>query len=92
VTEELKLSIHSFHPVRVLGEGGFGRAVPARNTAVDGPDQLVAVKVLKKAIRFILLYDISVHNHGGVVVEALRYKPECCGFDSRWCHWMFSLT
>jgi hypothetical protein len=23
---------------------------------------------------------------GGVVVEALR------GFDSRWCHWIFSLT
>ena len=26
------------------------------------------------------------------VVEALRYKPEGCGFDSRWCHWNFSVT
>jgi hypothetical protein len=26
------------------------------------------------------------------MVEALRYKPEGCGFDSRWCHWNFSLT
>ena len=26
------------------------------------------------------------------LVEALRYKPEGCGFDSRWCHWNFSLT
>jgi len=25
-------------------------------------------------------------------VEALRYKPEGRGFDSRWCHWNFSLT
>ena len=25
-------------------------------------------------------------------VEALRYKTECRGFDSRWCHWYFSLT
>jgi hypothetical protein len=25
-------------------------------------------------------------------VEALRYKPDGCGFDSRWCHWNFSLT
>jgi hypothetical protein len=25
-------------------------------------------------------------------VEALRYKPESRGFDSRWCHWNFSLT
>jgi hypothetical protein len=29
---------------------------------------------------------------GGIVVEALRYKPEGLGFDSRWCHWNFSLT
>jgi hypothetical protein len=29
---------------------------------------------------------------GGVVVEALRYKPEGRGFDSRLCHWIFSFT
>jgi hypothetical protein len=30
------------------------------------------------------------HNsgaRGGAVVEALRYKPEGSGIDSRWCHW-----
>jgi len=26
------------------------------------------------------------------LVEALRYKPEGRGFDSRWCQWIFSLT
>jgi hypothetical protein len=26
------------------------------------------------------------------VVEALRYKPEGRGIESRWCHWKFSLT
>ena len=26
------------------------------------------------------------------LVERLRYKPEGHGFDSRWCHWTFSLT
>ena len=26
------------------------------------------------------------------LVEALRYKPEGRGFDSRWCHWNFSST
>jgi len=26
------------------------------------------------------------------LVEALRYKPEGRGFDSRWCHWNFSFT
>jgi hypothetical protein len=29
---------------------------------------------------------------GGVVVKALRYKPAGRGFDSRWCHWNFSVT
>jgi hypothetical protein len=29
---------------------------------------------------------------GGAVVEALRYKPEGRGIDSRWCHWIFNLT
>ena len=28
----------------------------------------------------------------GGAVEALRYNPEGRGFDSRWCHWNFSLT
>jgi hypothetical protein len=26
------------------------------------------------------------------LVEALRYKPEGRGFDSRWSHWNFSVT
>jgi hypothetical protein len=39
----------------------------------------------------------SLFNEGGTLlvaqlVEALRYKPEGCGFDFRWCHWIFSLT
>ena len=43
-------------------------------------------------------YGISVHYYkssgarGGVVVKALNYKPAGRGFDSRWCHWNFSLT
>jgi hypothetical protein len=26
------------------------------------------------------------------LVEALRYKPKCCGFDSRLSYWNFSVT
>ena len=29
---------------------------------------------------------------GGVLVKALRYKPVGRAFDSRWCHWNFSVT
>jgi hypothetical protein len=28
----------------------------------------------------------------GLLVEAQHYKPEGGGFDSRWCHWNFSLA
>ena len=42
---------------------------------------------------YVLLW---LHNLGGhavaQLVEALRYKSEGRGFDSRWCHWNFSLT
>jgi hypothetical protein len=31
-------------------------------------------------------------SRGGVVVKALRYKPAGRVFDSRWCHWNFSVT
>jgi hypothetical protein len=33
-----------------------------------------------------------VTARGGAVVEALSYKPEGRGIDSRWCHWNFSVT
>ena len=35
---------------------------------------------------------ITMGSRGGVVVKALRYKPADRGFDSRWCHWNFSVT
>ena len=43
-----------------------------------------------------LFVRIFVHHSaagalGDVVVKALRYKPEGRGFDSRWCHWNFSV-
>ena len=50
---------------------------------------------------YICIYDISslrvnveTMNGGNAVaqlVEALRYKSIGRGFDSRWCHWNFSL-
>jgi len=34
------------------------------------------------------MYSIAVTQ----LVEALRYKSEGLGFDSRWCHWNISFT
>ena len=35
---------------------------------------------------------VYVGQRGGVVVKALGYKPAGRRFDSRWCHWNFSVT
>jgi len=40
---------------------------------------------------FVIAY-ITNGARGGVVVKALRYKSAGRGFDSRWCHWNFSVT
>jgi hypothetical protein len=37
--------------------------------------------------------DLLYEEHAvAQLVERLRHKPEGRGFDSRWCHWNFSLT
>jgi hypothetical protein len=37
-----------------------------------------------------MLYEYH-RARGGVLFEALHYKLEGRGFDSRWCHWIFHL-
>ena len=39
----------------------------------------------------IIFIPVIYGARGGVVVKALRYKPAGRGFDSRWCHWNFSV-
>ena len=38
------------------------------------------------------VYIDTVGDRGGTVVKVLCYKSEGGWFDSRWCHWNFSLT
>jgi hypothetical protein len=40
---------------------------------------------------FLCMYQLFREYAVAQLVEALRYKPEGRGFDSRWCHWNFSL-
>ena len=42
--------------------------------------------------RFMFKHLVLWGHEVAQLVEALRYKPEGRGFDSRWCHWNFSLT
>ena len=61
----------------------------------QNPSQEAAHKI--RAFLWVSFVHYPIYNRmqGHTVVqlvEALRYKPECRGFDSRLCHWKFSLT
>jgi len=54
----------------------------------------VCVCVCEVYNRFLSNSTVTCNDRGHAVaqlVEALRYKPEDRGLDSRWCHWNFSL-
>jgi len=40
----------------------------------------------------LILHILIIGDHGSTVVKVLCYKSEGRWFDSRWCHWNFSLT
>ena len=46
---------------------------------------------LKHCVIFLIWYNRQ-RVHMAQLVEAMCYKPEGHGFDSRWYHWNFSLT
>jgi hypothetical protein len=51
------------------------------------------VELLHKGKVLVLsVYILCLGGRGGALEEALRYKPEGRGIDSRWYHWNFSLT
>jgi len=56
---------------------------------------------LKIPVNVLVTYTFKINFQGyfriwghavSQLVEALRYKLEGHEFDSRWCHWNFSLT
>jgi hypothetical protein len=53
-------------------------------------ESLSATSISPRPFRNVILF-IKLGARGGVVVKALRYKPTGRGFDSRWCHWNFSV-
>jgi len=49
--------------------------------------------ILRHILLILTLFIITIiGNRGSTVVKVLYYKFEGRGFDSRWCHWNFSLT
>jgi hypothetical protein len=50
---------------------------------------MTAVCLLRIMSVFIEIYKLSQGHAVAQLVEALLYKSEGCGFNSRWCHWNF---
>jgi hypothetical protein len=57
-----------------------------------GEASIILVRNLKEIDHFRTLRVDEGAEGGGVVVKAPRFKPAGRGFDSRWCHWNFSVT
>jgi hypothetical protein len=50
------------------------------------------MRFLFSSLRIKGFYMFRVGHAVAQLVEALCYKPNGRGFDSRWCHWNFSFT
>ena len=57
---------------------------PQKNRGCQGPPRAVELMLI------IIIIIIIIRD--GTVVKVLCYKSEGRWFDSRWCHWNFSLT
>ena len=53
---------------------------------------VVTVIVVVVIVVVVIVVVVVIGARGRVVVKALHYKPAGRGFDSRWCHWNFSVT
>ena len=56
---------------------------------VEGNSQVLLIDI---CLFYFNVCTVHLGARGGIVVKALRYKPAGRGFDSRWCHWKFSVT
>ena len=73
--------------------------VPRRRNGPAEPNQVPVICSLDFNLPALHIY-IYIYIYIGLwgrqvvaqLVEALRYKSECRGLDSRWCHWNFPLT
>jgi hypothetical protein len=81
----LHQNLARFHEICALL--GYYAALSGSSVPTFRDNLSVAYSRVKK---YIYMYNVA--HAVGQLVEALRYMAEGRGFDSRWCHWNFSLT
>jgi hypothetical protein len=76
--------------------GGWSTPHPGRFNSEKDPVPIVIVVVVAAVVVIVavakVLVVVLVGDRGSTVVKVLCYKSEGRWFDSRWCHWNFSLT
>jgi hypothetical protein len=88
----------NYHGNQLKSYGGYLKYTvrhEGQGNPISAPDVILSVSSLRANCVFPHRILMSPREKGYVVaqsVEALRYKPEGCGFDSRWGHWNFSVT
>jgi len=67
--------------------------IPTKLHGITSKKKVTLISSLWQILRFAEKFKLSSLLFWGhavaQLVEALRYKPEGRGFDSRWCHWNF---
>jgi hypothetical protein len=63
----------------------------ADGTQLNSVPKLQATEA-NRSIVFTNVTAVVMRDRGSTVVKVLCYKSEGRWFDSRWCHWNFSLT
>ena len=71
----------------------FGAELIKSTSLLQNVSSSTCPSELLLSFHFIFVMNILLRGDcGGTVVKVLRYKLEGRWFDSRWCHWNFSLT
>ena len=65
--------------------------VNAEQLALGQHERYITINKPTNRIIGIFYWWLRSGDRGGTVVKVLRYKSEGRWFDSRWCHWNFSL-
>ena len=83
-------STHICQPGGMDNEFVINRNSASNFPSYDGNDNSQNTELLTRS-QSVPSYKIS-HTASGVVIKVLRYKPAGRGYDSRLCHWNFSVT
>jgi hypothetical protein len=75
-------------------KGGKGKSKKEGKGDVSNPDVTDCIVIFPclRRIQYVFKLYTDIKGARGSVVEALCYKPEGRGFDSRSGHWIFQLT